>query len=74
MVSLSSDRVGRGIERHDLVKTTFVSAYDSVAYDLVKTRLSDSLAEAMDNRKTGLSIIHAEAEELRPRPRVTGYF
>ena len=56
------------------MKTTFVSAYDSVAYDLVKTRLLDSLAEAMDNRKTGLSIIHAEAEELRPRARVTGYF
>ena len=56
------------------MKTTFVSAYDSVAYDLVKTRLSDSLAKAMDSRKTGLSIIHAEAEELRPRPRVTGYF
>ena len=43
----------------DLVKTTFVSAYDSVAYDLVNTRLSDS---------------QAEAEELRPRPHVTGYF
>ena len=41
------------------MKTTFVSAYDSVVYDLMKPRLSDSLAEA---------------EELRPCPHVSRYF